>query len=243
MAGGFWRGARAIVWRFCRGVWFSAMISNPILERSQAVVHERWESGAKKAAYYYLGGQPICYRSWTPAGMLVVEYSMADGLMHGVFRTWHENGQVCEDACYVAGNEHGLTRQYDHTGRLLGNYTMEHGTGVDLWFADDGSLAEERQYKDGLRHGYERWWNGDNATVGQEAHYWQGEAHGILREWNVHGRLRQGYPRYFVQGVRVTKPQYEHACRSDTTLPRFDALDNTPRRALPKEYTAQKQQT
>lgn len=218
------------------------MMSNPIPERAQEVVHENWESGAKKAAYYYRSGQPIGYRSWTPSGTLVMEYSIKNDKMHGAFRTWHENGQMCEEASYVDGNEHGLTTQYDHTGRLLGSYTMAHGTGVDLWFADDGSLAEERQYKDGLRHGYERWWNGDNTTVGQEAHYWQGEGHGIFREWNVHGRLRRGYPRYFVQGKRVTKRQYERTCRQDTTLPRFDALDNMPRRPLPKAYTAQKQQ-
>jgi antitoxin component YwqK of YwqJK toxin-antitoxin module len=217
------------------------MLRTSIPDTAQEVVHESWETGAKKSADYYLEGQQIGYRSWTRSGTIEMEYGIKDGKMHGPFRTWHENGHLCEEARYVEGKEHGLTKQYDHAGRLLGSYAMEHGTGIDLWLASDGSLSEERHYKDGLRHGYERWWNGDNTTVWKEEHYWQGEAQGIFREWNEHGRLRRGYPRYFVGGERVTKQRYEQACQSATTLPRFDAMDNTPRRELPKAYAEQKE--
>lgn len=94
-------------------------------------------------------------------------------------------------------------------------------------------LAEEREYQDGLRHGYERWWNCDNATVWQEEHYWRGEPHGIFRRWNERGALRRGYPRYFVAGRQVARRKYERARRDDPTLPPFTLADNAPGRRLP----------
>jgi hypothetical protein len=103
-----------------------------------------------------------------------------------------------------------------------------------LWFQAAGVLSEEREYRDGQRHGYERWWCADNQTVGEESHYWHGIEHGIFRQWNAQRRLRRGYPRYFVQGQRVTKRQYVRACHHDPTLPPFVADDNQPFRSCPE---------
>ena len=83
-------------------------------------------------------------------------------MMHGLFRTWHENGQLQEESTYYQGKEHGETKQYDENGVQIGSYIMDYGTGVDLWFYTAGVLSEERELRDGLRHGYERWWSGDN---------------------------------------------------------------------------------
>ncbi|KAB8140352.1 hypothetical protein F8S13_24285 [Chloroflexia bacterium SDU3-3] len=110
---------------------------------------------------------------------------------------------------------------------------MEHGTGVDLWFGGPGTLAEERHCLDGDRHGYERWWNSDNRTIWLEGHFWHGEEHGIFREWSARGRLRRGYPRYFVAGQQVDRRRYERARRVDPSLPPPLANENAPLRPLP----------
>ena len=112
---------------------------------------------------------------------------------------------------------------------------MEHGTGTDLWYCAPGVLSEEREYLNGNRHGYERWWNSDNQTVYEESHFQIDINHGIFRQWNNHGKLRRGYPQYFVAGERMTKCQYERACLKDSTLPPFLASDNQPMRQLPAE--------
>ncbi|NOK63791.1 MAG: hypothetical protein GFH27_549283n23 [Chloroflexi bacterium AL-W] len=153
--------------------------------------------------------------------------------MHGWYRTWHENEQLCEVMWYKQGQEHGTNKQYDEQGNLIGTYTMVHGTGVDLWFAKPGVISEERHYQDGAHHGYERWWTADNQTISEEGHFWHGVEHGIFREWNASGRLRRGYPHYFVLGNRVNKRQYIRACQQDPTLPPFNADDNEPTRQLP----------
>lgn len=204
-----------------------------IPDAAQEIVEATFESGAKRTAFYELDGERVGFRCWSEDGSLGLEYGMRGGVMDGPFRAFWENGQLSEERTYVDGKEHGITRQYDADGALIGSYTMDHGTGVDLWFGYAGVLSEERHYLDGQRHGLERWWRGDNTTVSQEEHYWQGKAHGIFRQWNHQGRLRRGFPRYFVGGKRVTKRQYERARRADPALPPVVPEENLPNRQLP----------
>lgn len=204
-----------------------------IPDAAREVIQKTFEDGAKWTAYYELDGERIGFRSWDEDGNLDMEYQMRDGIMHGSFRTYWDNGLISEVAIYIHGKEHGVSKQYDHTGALIGSYTMNHGTGIDLWFERKGVLAEERHYLDGQRHGHERWWTGDNATISEEEHFHHGKAHGIFRRWNAKGKLRRGFPRYFVSGEQVTKRQYERARRTDPTLPPFLIEDNAPQRTLP----------
>lgn len=207
--------------------------SAPIPEQAQEIILETWDTGAKQSARYLLDGRAVGYRSWNEAGQLLMEYGIGDEQMHGRFRTWHDNGQLCQASWYEGGKEHGTSEQYAEDGSLIGSYTMLHGTGVDLWFSRPGVVTEERHYQDGLRHGPERWWNDDRRTVGEESHFRHGAEHGVFRKWNAEGRLRRGYPRYFVAGRQVRKAAYERSARHDPTLPPFREEENAPARQAP----------
>lgn len=209
-----------------------------IPESAREIIEVTFESGVKCSAFYELDGERVGLRCWDEDGTLTIEYQMRGGIMHGHFRTFWENGQVNEEATYVDGKEHGVTKQYNANGALIGSYTMDHGTGVDLWFDREGVLSEERHYLDGQRHGYERWWRSDATTVLQEEHYQKGQAHGIFRQWNDKGRLRRGFPRYYVSGKQVTKHQYEQARHVDPTLPPFAPEDNLSNRVPPPSNKA-----
>ncbi|HEX3053450.1 MAG TPA: hypothetical protein VHP83_22510 [Aggregatilineaceae bacterium] len=198
------------------------------------VITETQETGEKLKAVYLIDGQEVGVRCWDPSGALTMEFGVKDGAIHGLYRTWYENGQVEQESTYYEGKEHGETKQYDENGVQIGSYMMNYGTGLDLWFEEAGVLSEEREYRDGHRHGYERWWCGDNQTVCAESHFWNDIEHGIFRQWNSQHHLRRGFPQYFVQGKRVNKRQYVQACRRDPTLPPFAAEDNLPFRRLPK---------
>jgi len=214
------------------------MVSNrptPIPVEAHEVIRETWDNGTKKTADYFVDGQLVAYRYWNETGQLEVETGIRDDQRHGLFRTWYENGQLEAVTWYENGKEHGTSEQYDKNGNLIGTYTMVHGTGIDLWFEESGFLAEERHLLDGERHGYERWWDRNNRTIWKESHFWHGVKQGIFREWNRAGQLGHGYPQYFVAGQRVSKRQYERACRHDPTLPPFRAEENSPTRQLPEE--------
>lgn len=206
----------------------------PIPNDALEVVTETTEAGTKQKALYLVDGKEIGFRFWYSSGVLGIESGLQNGVMHGLFRTWHDNGKISQESTYFEGKEHGETRQYDEDGAQIGSYVMEFGTGVDLWFCSAGVLAEEREYRDGRRYGFERWWCCDNQTIWEESHFWNDTNHGIFRQWNSQGKLRRGYPQYYIMGKRVKKRQYERACRHDPTLPLMNTDDNQPFRNLPK---------
>jgi hypothetical protein len=63
--------------------------------------------------------------------------------------------------------------------------------------------------------------------------------HGVFRAWNARGRLRRGYPQYFVDGKRVRKRRYLKGSAADPSLPPFREEENRPDRKLPVEYLDQ----
>jgi hypothetical protein len=170
---------------------------------------------------------------------LVIEEPLRQGKKHGRVYTFYDNGRVQSAMPYVDGLEHGTARQWDEAGKLMGTYRLVHGTGFDLWrqFREDGSLylSEIHTMREGLPHGFEWWLNEDEASVHHERHWHAGEWHGIERYWNWEGRLRRGYPKYWIRNRPVTRRQYLSAARRDDTLLPFRAEENRPQRRFPEE--------
>jgi antitoxin component YwqK of YwqJK toxin-antitoxin module len=82
-----------------------------------------------------------------PSGQLKYRYSRylaSDGgswIRHGLFRAYHENGQLASEGNYVDGLEQGFWRDYH----------------------ENGQIAAEGEYKDGTEVGTWRYWNGEGA--------------------------------------------------------------------------------
>ena len=99
-------------------------------------------------------------------------------------------------------------------------------------------MAEARYPKDGKWHGFEWWIIEDQRSVHHECHYSEDLRRGIERMWNLNGRLRRGYPKYWVRDRQITKRQYLRASSIDPTLQPFRERDNRPQRRLPREVAA-----
>ncbi len=200
-------------------------------------IAQRNEAGQLERTRYVLDGRTVGTRHWD-GGRLTAEYPLRDGRTHGVHYAWY-SGPLTFAEPYVDGVPHGTARQWDDDGILIGTYEMTHGTGVDRWFGRNEAgvvhLAEVRFMRAGRRHGFEWWLNEDEASVYIESHFSDGRAHGIHREWNARGRLRRGFPRYAVQGVRMTRRRYLRCSRDDPSLPPFREADQAPQRTFPSE--------
>jgi antitoxin component YwqK of YwqJK toxin-antitoxin module len=202
-------------------------------------------NGTKSGAEYLVDGKVVGARWFDAEGNLLDDRGFRDGKKHGTAYRIEVPGHVTSATPYSNGVEHGVARQWSHDGRLLGTYRMNHGTGIDLWW-DDGTcchgtsckpggrrLAEVHFMRCGQHHGYEWWINDDQASVHEERHWQDGQLHGIERDWNLQGRLRRGFPRYFVAGQQVTRRQYVKAAAEDSSLPPFRMEDNLPQRRFP----------
>lgn len=193
-------------------------------------------SGAKQRAEYVLRGEVVGVRVFHESGEPAFEYALKRGVYHGTRYRWDKPGKLLSAEPYLNGMPHGLAQQWSDSGVLLGTYEMKRGVGIDLWWQqrEDGTVyaSEVRPMRNGQPEGFE-WWLNEDGTLSWERHWVKGLPHGIERCWNTHGRLRRGYPRYFLRGERVNKARYLRACANDPSLPEFKQANNVPSRTFP----------
>lgn len=199
-------------------------------------------SGPQKyLAEYRLNGRVVGFRQFDQDGEIQSERPVKDGLTHGT-QYFFDPGTVAFSEPYKKGLAHGTARQYSEEGRLIGTYSMIRGTGIDLWrhktnwgTGPSVFLSEARYFRDGMRHGFEWWLNENQNTVSRECHFKRDRKHGIERAWTAGGRLKRGYPKYWIDNQQVTKRQYLREMRRDLALPSFRDADNRPKRTFPPE--------
>jgi len=201
---------------------------------------ERWPNGIKKRAEYLVKGRVVGYCGFFENGEIEYDWPQKQRKPHGRQYYWIAPGKLESVEPYENGLAHGVARQWSLSGKLIGMYRMNRGTGIDLWRCerDDGSvfLSEVLYLKGGRPFGFQWGINEDQKTVHLEYCYnGLGRRHGIWREWNVTGRLRPGFPKYFVEDKPVSRRQYITACKVDKTLPPFRKEDDNPRRKFPHE--------
>ena len=205
-------------------------IRSRIPSSATEVITEKYPDGSRKEAECFIRGRKAGARSWYENGQLADETQFRNGRRHGIFREWHPNGQLLWQTTYRNGKEHGTSRQWSRRGKLLGTYRMNRGTGVDQWWHEGGRLAEEHHWRNGEPHGFERWWWDEQWGLSEERHWRDGVLHGIWREWWA-GRLRRGFPRFYVNAKRAPKLRYLRADATDSSLPPYDPRDDRPQRS------------
>ena len=65
-------------------------------------------------------------------------------IRHGLFRAFHENGNLASEGSYVHGKEHGLWRDFHKNGQLAAHGAYEQGIEVGQWKYWDADGNAER---------------------------------------------------------------------------------------------------
>ena len=216
--------------------------TSSIPKHAKERVTVRFPNGSTNVANYLVRGKVVGEWIWDEVGNVSMEIPYKKGQVHGIQYGWYFDGILTVAIPYHNGKEHGIAKQWDESGKLIGTYSMKHGTGIDLWREQrfDGHsccLSEVRYMKDGDRHGVEWWIDQDQKTVYEERHFKIVKLHGIERSWNSQNRLRRGHPKYFVEGEQVTKRQYLNVSKTDPSLPRYHERDTRPARTFPPEIS------
>jgi hypothetical protein len=152
-------------------------------------------------------------------GHLQAEVREVGGEFHGFNRTWHHNDQLAEELHYRHGLLHGLSRQWDEKGRLLGSFTLNHGTGTQRYWHQNGKLRLEINSLNGKFHGRMRLWLRDGTLV-QETYYINNV------DVRVNGLL-EGLPQQILAGFRVgdVLEDGEHNVVADQTFSRAEKTE------------------
>jgi hypothetical protein len=187
----------------------------------------------------FFHGSLVGRRVYNRKGSLVLETPMKDGLKHGPEFTWDDDGNLLLVEPYKRGKVHGMAKQFGRHGKVIGTYTMVHGTGFDVWRQEeeDGVIfvSEIHSLQDGLPHGYEWGFASSKQDLWYERHWQRGRLHGIERIWNRKGNLRRGYPKFYVVDKTVSKQKYIKLALIDQTLPVFQEQENFSKRGLSPE--------
>jgi MORN repeat variant len=138
------RGHTALpAWRRVYRTWIPA--------DAKEVIGDRYLTGARMSASYFLGGEKVGFRTWYEDGGLEFENAFRDGVRHGNEYSFYPNGQLLEVTPYRDNRIHGTCRQWSEDGRLLVNCRVVRNTGLDLWCGTNDRLSEERYWpKSGL---------------------------------------------------------------------------------------------
>lgn len=119
---------------------------------------------------------------------------------------------------------------FDESGQPALVTEFVHGRGTDLWMSG-GRVSEVRELVDGVPHGLVRW--GDPERPSEEGNFDRGRRHGIFREWETNGRLRRGFPRYYLRDARVSRRAYEQARAKHPSLRPYTAQEDANQREMP----------
>jgi hypothetical protein len=153
--------------------------------------------------------------------------------------TWNEDGSLSLAEPYVKGLIHGTAMQYGSDGSIIGTYTLIHGTGFHIWrqvIADKSIFVTEiHSIRDGVPHGHEWFFTFPQQDLWQERYWHRGKLHGMERVWNSRGRLRRGYPKFYISDQVVSRRRYLNLARADGTLPPYQEQDDRPYRSFPPE--------
>ena len=186
-----------------------------------------------------LDDEVVGQRSYDGDGNLRIETPIKNGKKQGREYIWNESGALESVEPFVNGKRHGLAKQYGRTGKVIGTCRFKHGTGFDIWRweQEDGTtfISEVFSAREGVLDGYEWWLNEDQRSVWHERSWHKGKLHGIERMWNAKGRLKRGFPKYWIQDQAVRKHVYMKAAGKDKTLPGYREKDNQPQRRFPNE--------
>lgn len=157
-------------------------------------VHDLVNEGDFLNNIYYLDGESEPYTGkatdYYESGQLSELYHLKDGLLHGQYAIYYEEGQVESEGTYTDGNEVGTFTEYYVDGSLMmvSNYKegLLHGKMINYY--ENGQIESEGTYEDGNLNGKTTWYY-ESGVVKKEASYIDSEFHGDYIEYTENGEI------------------------------------------------------
>ncbi len=127
-----------------------------------------------------------------------------EGVKHGLFTTWDENGTKLDEVQYRLGKKEFVTRYYENGQKKQTTTYNDEGAwhGLNTFWYENGTKGSEGQYEKGFRHGLFTTWD-ENGTKLDEVQYRLGKAHGPSFTYHRSGTIQS--QRIYADGVLADK--------------------------------------
>lgn len=146
-----------------------------------------------------------------------------DGKLDGPWARHHASGPIAEEGSYLAGHKHGTWRQRGAANIVLGEYTLDHGTGVEKRWYDSGAIYSARSLRASVPHGAHQLFGHDGSVI-SSASYADGKLDGAhtfgtratmrFEETLADGVLR-GPRAIWLLGAQIADERYDRRGRLD----------------------------
>ena len=130
----------------------------------------------------------------------------------GLYKHWHENGELWQEHYYKRNKIDGLCKVYYMNGKLSSesNWNRNGKNGLSKEWYGNGQLESEGNYKDFKEDGLWKWWH-ENGQLKSEENYKGGEKEGLSKEWHENGQLKsEGKWDEFQEKVGLWKVYFEN---------------------------------
>jgi antitoxin component YwqK of YwqJK toxin-antitoxin module len=125
-------------------------------------------------------------------GTTMAEYTLANGKLNGILKTYYENSNLKMTGNYVNGIENGLFKEYDENGNLVVEYLKLNGelNGTLKVYYTNGKLKKLKNYLKGKEHGNFVEYDEDG-IIEAEYSMSNGELNGTLKVYYTNGKLKK----------------------------------------------------
>ena len=113
-----------------------------------------------------------------------------DNKKDGLWRAYHQNGQLKSEGKYTAGLKEGLHKEWEENGILSveGYYANGKANGLMKWYHEKGHLAGEGKMIDDIRVGPWKICDIEENGFCIEAYFENGKRHGSWKIYHEHAR-------------------------------------------------------
>lgn len=173
------------------------------------------------------------YRLYYESGQLLQRGNRdQQGRYQGMVFRYHENGQVHREIPYLDGLVHGVYNIFSQEGQLLRKQHVQQQKrhGKDLHYHANGKLRIEAHYVAGNKEGATKRWNADGILLRRE-HYKNDKLTGLSEEFYADGELKSS--REFDNGKSVGEHQ---SWSADGTLQRYRLYDQEGKELIQRVY-------
>ena len=126
--------------------------------------------------------------------------------MDGIYREYHENGQLQEEVNYIDDKRNGIYKSYWKNGQLCEevNYIDDKRNGIYKSYYDNGQLWVEVNYIDDKKNGIYKSYH-KNGQLKKEVNYIDGKENGIYKLYYYHGQLYEDGECFMDEYIKYTR--------------------------------------